>query len=98
MKTKLLLQLTKDGETTSYRLEKLKPDPRVAKIAWRLWTDEGRSYDVHISAAGHAECECQDFIYRHRDGTPCKHLLAAFAEGLLPAPKNLPVAAEPPPF
>ena len=68
-----------------YRVETLDPDPRVARLAWRvhLW-DGSDFYDVHLDTDdGEFHCTCRDYIVRraNKDRRGCKHikLLRKFA-------------------
>lgn len=82
------LFITQDGDTDEYVLERLDPDPSVAKLAIRLKkiARDGSSfsiYDVSLRSWGW-ECDCPDFHYR-KDGTgvPCKHIGAMIAKGVI---------------
>ena len=75
--------LTINGKV--YVLTKLTPDPRVARVAYRLGYRKGGgwvTYDVHEGSFGW-ECECADFVYRKEGSeSPCKHVAAVLEAGL----------------
>jgi hypothetical protein len=70
----LFLRLETGKKTALYALVPLDPDPDVATRAWRLWTQDRKSfYDVAVCPKGYLSCSCADHVYRARE---CKHLQA----------------------
>jgi hypothetical protein len=68
---------------SEYGVIPLQPHPDVAAKAYRLRKrgPEPVSYDVRQTDAG-TFCECRGFL---RWGTPCKHIRALVAAGMLDA-------------
>lgn len=63
-----------------YAVLALDPDPRVARLAYRLRRPgDDTSYDVHVDEHG-PQCQCLGFL---RWNKPCKHILALRMAGLL---------------
>ena len=76
-----------------YQLERLNPDPAVAKWAWRLSyrrrigkTNETELviYDVHEDEFS-VHCDCPDATYRKKEDTAelCKHQIGLAEAGLI---------------
>ena len=76
-----LLLILDDG--TSYELQRLAPDPEIAKKAWRLRKVGGKRevYDVPLSEFGW-NCDCAAATLRPERGE-CKHLAAMRAVGIV---------------
>jgi hypothetical protein len=75
-----------------YSVVPLKPDPAVARKAYRMAKlgpkgERDAGYDVSISAEGHPNCECRGWL---RWNKPCRHLRTLAAAGMLelPAPRQ----------
>jgi hypothetical protein len=83
MTTALYLRIaTGKKQPSLYRVARLDVEPRgVLRVAWRLMTTKGDSYDVTYHRTRGSTCECPDFEFRNH---LCKHLLAMKATGLLP--------------
>ena len=85
-------------EGTWYAVLPLKPDPGVARKAYRMSKLDARGrvtaeYDVSISAEGHPACECRGWL---RWQKPCRHLHTLAAAGMIELPPpNKPAQQEP---
>jgi hypothetical protein len=87
---------------TAYQVTILRPDPLVAKAAYRFAKRDGTVYDVAVRPDG-IECSCADYVFR-RDGKAgkdgqCKHIrrLLALRKALMPlAVKRKPGAGRKP--
>lgn len=67
----------------SYTLARLDA-PADTLRAYRLTRDDRQGqHDLAQSIHGHVECSCPDALYRHRDGSLCKHARALLELGLL---------------
>lgn len=78
----LWLRIETDQGYRDYQVQRLKADPSVASIAWRLWRG-GEAYDVCQMPHG-VECTCADFVWRRQHTEKkCKHVEALRAVGLL---------------
>jgi hypothetical protein len=76
-----------------YSVVPLKPDPAVARKAFRMRKlgpkgERTAEYDVAISAEGFPSCECKGFLRWHK---PCRHLRTLAAAGMI----QLPAARQP---
>ena len=73
-----LLSITRDGKESLYVVYRVITDKAVAHPAFTLITKDGGQYTVSKGKFG-AECECADFVMRHRS---CKHIKSLKALGL----------------
>ena len=84
----LFLRIRVNGKTEFYKLLPLKPDPRVAVKAWRIFKSVKKKilfYDVAIDHRGWTTCTCPDCVYRDRE---CKHIRSMKSYGLLSKEKE----------
>jgi hypothetical protein len=85
-------------EGSWYAVLPLKPDPGVARKAYRMSKLDalGRvtaEYDVSVSAEGHPACECRGWL---RWQKPCRHLRTLAAAGMIELPPpNKPAQDQP---
>ncbi len=74
------LEITSDGRTTRFRVERIVVNGKVA--GYRLRKDDGAVYDIDVSFGPGPdgwECDCPDGLNRgHRPGG-CRHRAALFA-------------------
>jgi hypothetical protein len=88
-------------EGSWYSVVPLKPDPGVARKAYRMSKLDARGkptaeYDVSIDAEGQPACECKGWLRYHK---PCRHLRTLAAAGMieLPPPRKPLTVNEPVP-
>jgi hypothetical protein len=92
------LAITGHEGTRAYQVTVLRPDPAVARAAYRLQRPGGDAYDVAVFATG-PECSCPDFIFRsHASREGCKHIsalrsLARALAPILPRPRRKAIRA-----
>jgi hypothetical protein len=75
-------------EGTWYSVVPLRPDPAVARKAYRMRKlgprgERTAEYDVSILAEGHPSCECKGWLRWHK---PCRHLRTLAAAGMIELP------------
>jgi hypothetical protein len=73
---------------TSYSVRPIRPGRFAAVKAYRLRKPDGTAYDVAELLSG-PECSCPDFTVNRAERTPCKHIKALAACGLIsPCPRK----------